>query len=244
MKSSQSRMAGGGADRIELWGIDVGYSGKRVLEDVCVDLEGGDILGLMGPNGSGKTTLLKVLAGLVVPSGGSGHVLGVPIGEWRRWPRLGLVLENCPFVDEWTGLSNVVALAGLGERNRGLKDSCRWAIERVGLDWRNRTPVGEYSLGMRKRLAIAQALVNKPPLMLLDEPMNGLDPEGLVILREVLREASGRGAIVVLSSHVLSEMEEVATKVAMVESGHVELIGVGKDTSLEHEYLQRIAGNR
>ena len=175
MNGTQLHMAGVGAGQIKLRGVGVNYAGKQVLEDVCIELKGGDILGLMGPNGSGKTTLLKVLAGLVVPSSGEGHVLGVPVGEWRRWPRMGLVLENCPFIDEWTGLSNVVALAGLGEKGRGIKGSCRCAIERVGLDWRNRTPVGDYSLGMRKRLAIAQAIVNEPQLILLDEPMNGLD---------------------------------------------------------------------
>ncbi len=200
---------------IRLRNVGVRLGGRAILRKVYLDADPGDVIGLMGPNGSGKSTLLKMLAGLVVPSSGEGSVCGRPLGGGAAG-RVGLMLEIPPFIDHRTGEENLALLEKVGGPS---PIPSAELMRMVGLDPKDRTAVGAYSQGMRKRLGFAQALQTDPQVYLLDEPMNGLDPLGMIMMREKIAELSAAGRIVVVSSHLLDELERICTKVYLVNGG-------------------------
>ncbi len=225
---------------VELRGIGKRFRTHTALRDVTLTLERGSVTGLVGPNGAGKTTLLGVLAGLLAPSEGAGIILGERASAGKAASVfVGLMPEHPAFIEHLSALANLRALAAIrataGERT--LRD----ALERVGLDASDRRPVKAYSQGMRQRLSLAQAIMERPRLLLLDEPANGLDPHGVVMLRDVVHEAAERGCAVVLSSHLLAEVETVANRVFLIAGGRVlrELVP-GEPGSLEDAYLETI----
>lgn len=225
---------------ISIAGVSVYLRGKKVLDDVGFSARPGDIVGLMGPNGSGKSTFLKLLAGLVAPSGGSGWVCGARLGG-EAAPSCGIMFETPPFIDELTGAKNLELLAAYG---CSAAESPEALMRSVGLDPTLRTSVRAYSQGMRKRLGLAQAIMDEPALLLLDEPMNGLDPEGVAMLREIVHERAARGCIVVVSSHLLHELEALCSVVYMVLEGRFARVNDAAlaRRSLEEEYLSRLGG--
>jgi ABC-2 type transport system ATP-binding protein len=180
-------------------------------------------IGLVGPNGSGKSTLIRMLLGLVRPTSGTASVLGVPLGEPERYlGRIGALVENPAFVPALSGRANLRSLARL----RGLPSArVDEVLEIVGLSGRDREPVRRFSLGMKQRLGIAAALLPDPELLILDEPTNGLDPSGIVEIRALLARLGREGRTVVVSSHLLSEVEAICDWLVMIRFGELVYTG-------------------
>ena len=199
---------------------------KRFGERVAVDgvdlrIPRGSAFGYLGPNGAGKTTLIRMLLGLTSATSGSMRLLGRPVPEQRAeaLARVGAIVEEPRFHPFLTGRENLeIVAAARGADAFGRIDG---ALERVGLAARADERVKKYSLGMRQRLGVARALLGDPELLILDEPTNGLDPAGILEFRNLVRRLVGEGRTVVLSSHLLDEVERIADAVAIVDRGRV-----------------------
>lgn len=226
---------------VALRGVSKRYGSHTIISNVDLTVREGDIMGLVGPNGAGKTTLIKIIAGFARPSAGSGHVLGHEIGPRQRpSPFVGLMPEKPAFVEHVSARRNLLLLASL-RRVAARKDIDR-ALDAVGLDARDRRPVRAYSQGMRQRLALAQAIMERPRLLLLDEPSNGLDPVGIVDVRAIIRSVATDGAAVVLSSHLLSEVQAVCSAVILVEGRRVApLLGQGHEPGAQSMVLVEVS---
>ena len=179
----------------------------------------GGVIGLVGPNGSGKSTLIRMLLGLIRPTGGSAEVLGIPTTHPERYAgRVGALIESPAFLPALSARDNLRALAQL----RGLDDDrVTSVIARVGLTGREDEPVTRFSLGMKQRLGIAAALLPSPDLLILDEPTNGLDPAGIVEIRGCLRSLAAEGRTVIVSSHLLGEIQAACDMVVIIRFGEV-----------------------
>jgi len=215
--------------------IEVFRLGKRFGETVAVTdlslrVERGSIFGFLGPNGAGKTTAVKMLLGLVRPSEGSGSVLGARIGDRAARTRMGYLPELFRFQEWLTGrevLKFHAALAGVGPSARS-KDVDR-VLESVGLASRCNDRVAGYSKGMQQRLGLGIALLGRPDLVFLDEPTSALDPVGRRDVRDLLRTLAARGTTVFLNSHLLTEVEQVCDRVAIVRAGSIVAAGTPGD---------------
>jgi ABC-2 type transport system ATP-binding protein len=183
--------------------------------DLC--LPPGEVIGLVGPNGSGKSTLIRMLLGLIKPTGGSATVLDADISDPRAYAgRVGALIEGPAFVPSLSAQANLSSLAAL----RGLpRARVEEVLDIVGLTGRGKEPVKRFSLGMKQRLGIAAALLPDPELLVLDEPTNGLDPAGIVEIRALLQRLGASGRTVVVSSHLLSEIETICTYVVVIRFG-------------------------
>ena len=187
------------------------------VDSLTLDVPRGGVIGLVGPNGSGKSTLIRMLLGLVSPSGGTAAVLDRPITNPRAYAgEVGALIESPAFVPGLSARANLASLARL----RGLPSSrVHEVLDIVGLLGREKDPVKRYSLGMKQRLGIAAALLPDPALLVLDEPTNGLDPAGIVEIRALLQRLGGSGRTVVVSSHLLSEIESICTHLVVIRFG-------------------------
>ncbi|MGF1647148.1 MAG: ATP-binding cassette domain-containing protein [Kineosporiaceae bacterium] len=187
------------------------------MRDLSLTLPRGGVIGLVGPNGSGKSTLIRMLLGLVRPTAGRATVLGSTVAHPTRYASgVGALVEAPAFVPGLSGQANLLSLARL----RGLpRRRVAEVLRTVGLDGREKDRVRTYSLGMKQRLGIAAALLPDPPLLLLDEPTNGLDPAGIVEIRRLLRSVAGQGRTVVVSSHLLGELEAICDFFVVVRFG-------------------------
>jgi ABC-2 type transport system ATP-binding protein len=194
----------------------------RGLEGLDLDVRRGEVLGILGPNGAGKTTTLKLLAGLLKPSRGNAWLLGVPIDDPRSRGPLGFLPEQPYFYDYLTGLEYLQLAAGLSglPRDRAAANARHW-MDRVGLGERTGLKLRKYSKGMLQRLGLAAALVHEPEILILDEPMSGLDPYGRRDVRELILEQHARGVTVLFSSHVLPDVESVADRVVILHRGRL-----------------------
>lgn len=205
-------------------GLGKQYGASRALDAVDLTLPAGSTLALIGHNGAGKTTLMKLILGLIRPTSGSLSVLGVepdkaPLLHRRQ---IGFLPENVAFHDELTGAQTLRFYARL----KGAKPTqCAALLERVGLAFAADRRVKTYSKGMRQRLGLAQALLGEPRLMLLDEPTTGLDPASRVEFFRIMRELSERGATVIISSHILTELEARTDLVAIMNRGKLAAFG-------------------
>ena len=206
---------------IELRGVRKQYGGRIVLQDVDLVVHQGDVIGLIGPNGSGKSTLLRIMAGLVRPTGGDVLVAQQNISaELGVVPRgLGLLFEPPGFQPHLTGLENLRLLASI-RRMIELGEIRAWMLA-VGLDPNSRQRVVAYSQGMKQRLGLAQALMERPDILLLDEPSNGLDPEFRDTFGQLLRDAQTRGVAIVMASHHLEELGPLCNRIVRVSHGHL-----------------------
>ena len=198
------------------------YGAVTALADLSMTVPRGSVLGFLGPNGAGKTTAVKVLLGLTRPSGGSGTVLGAPLGDRSVRKRIGYLPELFRYQD-WLSAREVLQLhCGLTGMPRDRQSAeIEGALDLVGLVGRGDHKVGTFSKGMQQRLGLGVALLGEPELIFLDEPTSALDPIGRHDVREVIRGLKQRGTTVFLNSHLLSEVEQVCDSVAVVDRGRV-----------------------
>jgi ABC-type multidrug transport system ATPase subunit len=205
------------------------YGTVEAVRAVDLDVREGDRYGLLGPNGSGKTTLVRMLLGLVYATSGDIEVLGRPIPRHARevLPQIGALIEEPAAYPHLSGRVNLALLdaagPGGGAARRTRRQRVDEALEQVGLAGVGRRPVKTYSLGMRQRLGLAAALIRRPRLLVLDEPGNGLDPRGIRDLRELLVRLNEAGVTVFLSSHLLAEVEQLCTRVGVLDDGRLVL---------------------
>lgn len=189
---------------------------EQILTDVNLKISAGKIFGIVGNNGSGKTVLMKCICGFLQPDSGIIRVNGKIVGKECDFPEdLGVIIETPGFLPNLTGYQNLKILASL----KGIigKEEIREVLLRVGLDPDMRKPVGKYSLGMRQRLGIAQAIMEKPKVLILDEPFNGLDKTGVGHMRGLLRELKGQGKAILLASHNAQDIEVLCDEVHDME---------------------------
>ena len=200
-----------------------GKAAKQIVavDDLTIEVRQGNIFGFLGPNGSGKTTTIGLLLGLIRPTSGSIELFGQDISQDlpSLLRRTSAVLENSSFYPYLSGRNNIEVFARM---MGGVPDSrIDEVLETVGLKKRAKSKVKTYSLGMRQRLAIAIALLNDPELIILDEPTNGLDPSGIIEIRDLISELGQQGKTIFLSSHLLHEVEQVCNHVAILNKGRV-----------------------
>lgn len=192
-----------------------------ILQDVNLTLEGGTVYGFVGRNGSGKTMLFRALSGLMKLTQGTVSLDGQVLHrDFSVLPSLGIVLEHVGMYPNLTGVENLRYLAGL-TRRAGEAD-IRTAIERVGLDPDDKRTYRKYSLGMKQRLAIAQAIMEKPDVLMLDEPTNGLDDDGVRKIRDLILVEKARGAIVLLASHNQEDIRILSDHLFRIDQGRLE----------------------
>jgi len=220
---------------IEMTDVSKEFGHKRVLDTINLSICKGQVVGFIGPNGSGKTTMLKLLAGIYRPSTGDVRVDGQR--TTGRPINCGLMLENPPFVDSLSGIDNLRYIDRISA-HRSLIDVAEHMLY-VGLDPQNRLPVRKYSLGMRQRLALAQAIMGSPSLLLLDEPANGLDPAAIVDFRTMITEQAEKGTTVIMLTHQLPEAEKICDKFFIIFATHVTELSdeMLQQRSLEEAYL-------
>ena len=193
---------------------------RDILTSVSITMEPGNIYGLVGNNGSGKTMLMKVICGLVKPTSGTVTCDGIIIGKDRDYlPDAGIIIETPGFISYYSGFKNLKFLAGI--RGKIGNEEIRKAMEDVGLDPDLRLPVRKYSLGMRQRLGIAQAIMENPRYLVFDEPMNGLDKNGIAEARKLLLDRKAAGATIILSSHNREDIDILCDHVYEMEQGYM-----------------------
>ena len=192
-----------------------------ILQDITVTFESGKIYGLKGKNGSGKTMLMRAISGLIIPNSGTINIDGEILGKDISFPRsIGILIENPSFLGNYTGYKNLEMLASI--QNRIGEDEIRETLAEVGLDPDDKRTYRKYSLGMKQRLAIALAVMHNPELLILDEPINGLDPIGIAEVRDFIRElCDATGKTILISSHILSEISLLADDVGIIDHGNL-----------------------
>jgi ABC-2 type transport system ATP-binding protein len=204
-------------------GLTRRYRGRAVVDGLDVVVPAGVVCGLVGPNGAGKTTTLRMLLGLVRPTAGTAWVLGSPIDRPGRYlPRVGALIEGPAFRTGLSGTDNLLVLARAG---RLPASRIPQVLARVGLTADAGRSFRSYSLGMKQRLAIAAALLPDPDLLVLDEPLNGLDPAGICELRELIRGFAAEGGTALVSSHLLGELAHVAGHLVVLRAGRAVFAG-------------------
>ncbi len=207
---------------LEVLGLKKSIGLKTIVEDISFDMHEGEIIGLLGPNGSGKTTIMRMLVGLTKTTKGEVYCFEKPLGlgKVKMLKEVGAMIETPEFYNYMSGWSNLKQMA----RVCGKKVSrarMKELVEFVGLSKVIRKKVKTYSLGMRQRLGLAQALLNDPKILILDEPVNGLDPQGVQDFRNKLKEIAATGVSILISSHLLDEIEKVSDRVIVIEKGRI-----------------------
>jgi ABC-2 type transport system ATP-binding protein len=231
LEAGQMIPAGGYA--VETAGLTKRFGGRTAVDRVSLLVPGGTAFGYLGPNGAGKTTLIRMLLGLTRPDAGSMRLLGRPVPEQRATAllRVGAMAEEPRFLDHLTGRENLRVNAAAREPAAAGRIGA--ALERVGLTERAGERVARYSTGMRQRLGVARCLLADPQLLILDEPTNGLDPAGVVEFRGMIRALVAEGRTVVLSSHLLDEVEKICDVAAIVDRGRIVAQGPVAELSAE-----------
>ena len=195
------------------------YGKRLAVDNLDLQVDRGELFGFLGPNGAGKTTTIRMALGLVAPTKGSVEILGLEVRHNRSTvlPRVGALVESPALYGYLSGRNNLRAfgdlLGGVGEKR------IDEVLEIVSLKGRDKDRVRTYSMGMKQRLGLAVALLNNPDLLILDEPANGLDPAGIVEMRDLLRGLAADGKTVFISSHVLTEVQQICTRVAIINHG-------------------------
>lgn len=199
-------------------GLSKRYGERMAVDAVDLSIGRGEVYGFLGPNGAGKTTTLRMLLGLVRPSAGSATVHGLAPGDPRAVARTGSLVEGPGFYPYLSGRENLRVLSCY----QGLRDAeVDRVLERVDLASRAGDAFRSYSLGMKQRLGVAAAMLGSPDLLVLDEPTNGLDPAGMADMRRLIEELAGEGRTVLLSSHLLAEVQEVCDRVGIIDRGRL-----------------------
>lgn len=204
--------------KITLNNVCKSIQGAQILKDISLEFESARIYGLYGANGSGKTMLMRAIAGLMKIDGGHVIIDGSEIGKDQDFPdSIGFIIENPSFLNTYTGFDNLKLIAEL-KRIADDKAICD-ALERVGLDPKDKRKFKKYSLGMKQRLGIAAAIMEKPELIVLDEPTNALDEDAVELLINILKEEKSRGALIILACHDFEFMSQVADRIFYLKGG-------------------------
>ncbi len=205
-------------------------TGKAAIEGLSLDVESGEIFGFLGPNGAGKTTTIKMLLGFMPPSSGTLRVCGVDPLDPRSRTRIGFMPE-VPTYYEYLRADELLAfygrLSGMG--GRGLRDRVGAVLEQVGLEGHGRKLIQHFSKGMKQRVGLGQAILHDPDLLILDEPLTGLDPVARMQIRDLILGLQQRGKTIFFSSHELSEAEMICTRVGVLKSGKLCFCGKTRD---------------
>jgi len=197
------------------------YGSRLAVDRLDLEVERAELFGFLGPNGAGKTTTIRMALGLIAPTNGSVEILGLDVRRHRSevLPRVGALVESPALYGYLSGRDNLRVIGSqLGRVSEKRIDE---VLEIVGLKGRDRDRVRTYSMGMKQRLGLGIALLNNPELLILDEPANGLDPAGIVEMRDLLRNLAAEGKTVFISSHVLSEVQQICTRVAIINHGRL-----------------------
>ena len=207
---------------LEVLGLKKRIGLKTIVEDITFDMREGEIIGLLGPNGSGKTTIMRMMVGLTKMSKGDVYCFEKPLGlgKTSMLREVGSMIETPEFynyMSGWANLKQIARVCGKKVTRARMKE----LVEFVGLKKVIRKKVKTYSLGMRQRLGLAQALLNDPKVLILDEPVNGLDPQGVQDFRNKLKEIAATGVSILISSHLLDEIEKVCDRVIVIEKGKI-----------------------
>ena len=205
--------------------LEVGHVTKRfhkktVIHDISFSAEEGKILGFIGPNGAGKTTTLKLITNILIPDSGSIHIAGFDILKEREKALANVagVIENPALYQELSGYDNLTFIQKMYRKSN---NDMERIVETIGLGHAMRQKTGRYSLGMKQRLGLGMALLADPKFLILDEPTNGLDASGIIELRELIRKKADEGVTVLLSSHILSEVDKIADDVVFIKEGRI-----------------------
>lgn len=205
---------------IEISNVTKTLKKQKVLDDVTVTFEKGKIYGLRGKNGAGKTMLLRAISGLINIDEGQIIIDGKRLHKDMDFPdSLGILIENSNLLEELTAVKNLTLLSKIKKKVGPIE--IRNAIERVGLNPADKKTVRKFSLGMKQRFAIAQAVFEAPDIVLLDEPTNAIDEDGVEIVKKILLEEKARGAVIVIASHDLEELQEIADEIYMMKNGRL-----------------------
>jgi ABC-2 type transport system ATP-binding protein len=222
-----SSLASTDPSAIETHDLTKRFGQRRAVDSLSIQVPRGVIAGLVGPNGAGKTTTLRLLLGLIRPTGGNAAVLGQSIHQPREFMhRVGALIEGPAFYPTLSGRTNLSTLATLGRH--GDADISE-LLQTVGLADRGRDMFRSYSLGMKQRLGIAAALLSDPELLILDEPANGLDPPGIIEMRDLLRRLRAGGKTLLVSSHLLAEVDQIADWLIVLVAGKAVYCGPAAD---------------
>lgn len=216
---------------IEIRDLHKSYRHIHAVDGINLTVYQGDIYGFLGPNGAGKSTTIRMILSLVRPTSGTIHIFGKPLSTHREWilSKIGNIVERPDFYNYLSARKNLELLGKLS-RADVTRASIYRVLEKVGLASRAESKVKTFSHGMKQRLGIAQALLHNPELIVLDEPTTGLDPQGMVDIRNIILSlAHDHGKTVVLSSHILSEIEQTANRMIIINNGKVKVEGAVSD---------------
>lgn len=214
---------------LDVKNIEKKFKNNTIIDDISFSVKKGDIFGFLGPNGAGKTTAIKIILNLINADKGEVLIDGKSIDNNSNsyLSKIGALVEGPAFYEYMTAEEN---LEIFGAYSGGVnKEKIHEILKLVGLEDRGMDKVKEYSLGMKQRLGIAQALLNNPELLILDEPINGLDPQGIKEVRKIICDLSKKGVTILLSSHILSEVEQICNKVLIINKGKTLAYGETKD---------------
>lgn len=205
---------------ISLNQVNKSFSGRRILSDISLSIENGNTVGIVGANGSGKSVLFNIICGFLTPDSGEVCVRGQPLGKGRDFPEnIGVLINSPGFIGLYTGLQNLRYLAGI----RGVvgDGEIRSAMQKVGLDPEDKTKVEHYSLGMKQKLGIAQAIMENQDILILDEPFNALDYKTYNDTKEIIRILQAEGRTILLTSHNYEDLETLCTQIYALDEGRL-----------------------
>ncbi len=230
-------VAGSPALAIETRDLTKQYGAVKAVDSLSLTVRQGEIYGFLGPNGAGKTTTLRMLLGLIEPTGGEISLMGSPPGSPETLAKIGSMIETPAFYPFLSGHDNLRMLADYTGVSRSRIGE---VLAQVDLASRAKDPFRTYSLGMKQRLGVAAALLKDPPLLMLDEPTNGLDPAGMADMRQLIRRLGNEGRTVLLSSHLMNEVEQVCDRVGVIAQGRIVAEGTVSELRGDAALLVRV----
>lgn len=196
------------------------FKSAEVLKNINLTLESGKVIGLKGKNGSGKTMLMRAISGLILPTSGKVYINDKELGRQISFPpSIGILIENPSFISNYTGFKNLKILASI--QNRISDDEIRDAIRKVGLDPDDRRTFKKYSLGMKQRLGIAAAIMERPDIVILDEPINALDEAGAGLIKGLLDELKANGSLIIIACHDTEELNYLSDEIYEIYDGEI-----------------------
>lgn len=196
------------------------FKSAEVLKNINLTLESGKVIGLKGKNGSGKTMLMRAISGLILPTSGKVYINDKELGRHISFPQsIGILIENPSFISNYTGFKNLKILASI--QNRISDDEIRDAIRKVGLDPDDKRTFKKYSLGMKQRLGIAAAIMERPDIVILDEPINALDEAGAGLIKGLLDELKANGSLIIIACHDTEELNYLSDEIYEIYDGEI-----------------------